>query len=188
MSIIHEYLKKILPTATMQLVAGLTLLLITLAKYLPEQIHSVWPELKVPEMLISQICLSTIILFLGTFIILILFLVYVKNLKADLLSTYIEPIKKDFDMAVFENRKERIKSWRERLNKFNTIKAFYKTTLYNELSIYIPDKERDALFKNYKRVQGRVLDGEIVGEDVNKRIITRFHKAISDKEKEWGLI
>jgi hypothetical protein len=85
-------------------------------------------------------------------------------------------------------RKERIKSWRDRLNEFSTIKEFYTTPLYNELSEYVTVKEEDELLKRYDMVVGRVIDGEVVGEDVNKRFIARFHKAISDKEKEWGLI
>jgi hypothetical protein len=86
------------------------------------------------------------------------------------------------------NRKEKIHLWREELNKFTTISDFYKTPLYNELREYIPNKEQTKLFNN----DGiEVIIGGPIGTEAStteSRIFERFHKVISDKEKEWDII
>lgn len=87
-----------------------------------------------------------------------------------------------------ENRKEKVRLWREELNKYDTLSDFYKTPLYNELVGYIPEEERDQLLNNRNfecTIGGAVGVYTSTAED---RIFARFHKVISDKEKEWNII
>lgn len=87
-----------------------------------------------------------------------------------------------------ENRKEKLRFWREELNKFNTLSDFYKTPLYNELIEYIPSKEQTELINN-NGIEV-IISGPIgiEGSTTETRIFERFHKVISQKEKEWGII
>jgi hypothetical protein len=184
-SFMNQYLKKFLPTAPMRLVAGLTLLLTSLAQYLPEQIHSVWPELKAPGMLLSKLCVATTILFLGTFIILIMLLSENKKLQKGI--SKITYDKQNPDTEILRNRKAKILSWREQLNKYNHISDLYNLPIYQELYTLIPANEREKLFAN-SAVVCNIVGDVVLADDMNNRVIKRFYKAISDLEKEWGLI
>lgn len=83
-----------------------------------------------------------------------------------------------------ESRKEKLHFWREELNKFNTLSDFYQTPLYNELVGYIPDKEMPELLNN-NTIEVILHIGTTTQDS---RVIARFNKVISDKEKEWGII
>ena len=84
----------------------------------------------------------------------------------------------------FNNRKEIISRWRDELNKYDTLSDFYKTPLYNELVGHIPEKEMTDLLNN-DTIEIILHIGTTTQDS---RIIARFHKVISDKEKEWGII
>ena len=73
------------------------------------------------------------------------------------------------------------------MNKYDSISDFYKTPLFNELREYIPSEEITKLLKNHSIV---VTIGGIGNKasTQEERILERFHKVISDKEKEWGII
>ena len=89
-----------------------------------------------------------------------------------------------------ESRKEKLRFWREELSKFETISDFHKTPLYNELFEYIPDKERTKLLNN-GGIEVIISRDSAIGIETSTakdRIFERFHKIISDKEKEWGII
>ncbi len=169
----------------MQLVGGLTLLLLPLAKYLPEQIHTLWPELKAPGMLLSQLCLATSILFLGTFIVLTMLVSYSKKINEKVSKTTTN--KQNTDAEIFKNRKEKICAWREELGNFDNISDLHNTPLYQELYSRIPDKEKKEIFGN-SAIECNIVGGVVLATDINNRVIARFHKVISDLEKEWGLI
>lgn len=84
----------------------------------------------------------------------------------------------------FNNRKETVRRWREELNKFETLSDFYQTPLYNELVGYIPDEEMTELLNN-NTIEVILHIGTTTRDS---RVIARFHKVISDKEKEWNII
>ena len=89
-----------------------------------------------------------------------------------------------------ESRKEKIRLWREELNKYNSFSDFYKTSLYNELVEYIPTKERATLLNNGS-IKIKINHSGAIPIDASTaetRISERFHKVISDKEKEWNII
>jgi hypothetical protein len=86
-----------------------------------------------------------------------------------------------------DNRKEKIRLWREELNKVDSLSDFYKTPLYNELAAYIPEKELKELFHN-NNIEVTTLGDTTSVTTQDNRIIARFHKAVSEIEKKWGII
>lgn len=82
------------------------------------------------------------------------------------------------------NRKEKIRHWREELNKIKSLGALYSNPVYNELRGFIPKDEMSSLLKDDSV---HVIIG-IGPTTQDSRIIMRYHQAISEKEKKWGII
>jgi len=78
---LREYVKNILPTPAMWIVTITTLAIAPPIAALPGDLKDVWPELHIPEILLFQLALIFITLFIGSFVLIVLLLFHIKNLK-----------------------------------------------------------------------------------------------------------
>lgn len=81
MSDLMAYVKTVLPTHPMWLVVLATIAIATLSISLPGYLHETWPELKIPEQLLFQAAFVSTILFFGSFVLLVLSLRHIHQLK-----------------------------------------------------------------------------------------------------------
>ena len=78
----------------------------------------------------------------------------------------------------FNSRKDKIRQWREEINKHTSLETFKHTTTYHELMEYIGGE----FFELY-------LPPEIVeSKGIRDPIIIRCHEIIIQQEKNWEIL
>ena len=77
-----EYVKNILPTVALRIATATTLGIAISIAALPGYLKEVWPELHIPEILLFQLALISTTLFVGSFVLIVLLLKYINQLKA----------------------------------------------------------------------------------------------------------
>lgn len=78
----------------------------------------------------------------------------------------------------FNSRKDKIRQWREEIERHTSLSTFRHTTTYHELMQYIGGEFFDLY-----------LPPEIIKADNRlDPIISRCHEIIIQKEKDWGII
>jgi hypothetical protein len=76
-----EHVKNILPTVALRIATATTLGTAISIAALPGYLKEVWPELHIPEILLFQLALIFTTLFVGSFVLIVLLLRYIKNLN-----------------------------------------------------------------------------------------------------------
>lgn len=91
----------------------------------------------------------------------------------------------DKQPEVMNNRKEKIRFWREELNSTKSIASFIHTVTYIELRDRIPQEEMKKLLEGPHLELTPSIDAITTSDS---RMVMRFHKVVSEIEKEWGII
>jgi hypothetical protein len=84
-----------------------------------------------------------------------------------------------------ENRKEKIRFWREEILNHKTMATFSNTVTYHELFDRIP-KEKNNNPQNAVMMEIDIGYGSIRNQDTI--MLSKFLKVVSEIEKEWGII
>lgn len=100
-----------------------------------------------------------------------------------IIGTFLSPWTKwlfDKKKIQIDNRKEKIRQWREEINKHSTFVAFSQTSTFQELKNRLTKEELSNLYNIWLD-----MNPGISGEKLK---LARFHDIVSQIEKEWQII
>ena len=108
MSALDDYARKVLPTTGAWVVASATATIGVVSVSLPEYLQRVWPDLRVPPLLLFQWSIAATIFLLGSFVVLVLVLRHINELKSNAVSVA-TPVPEEIDISIpLEKLKEKI--------------------------------------------------------------------------------
>jgi hypothetical protein len=88
--------------------------------------------------------------------------------------------RKEIELNIrINNRKERIRQWREEISNHKSWVTFFRTPTYYALKNKISQDEINELLKPVPGLK-------LITPD--EKILNRFHELVSKIEKEWGII
>ena len=79
-----------------------------------------------------------------------------------------------------DNRKEKVRKWRDEIDKHDTFVTFSQTSTFQDLKDRLKDEEVRTFYMGW-------LD-ENPNIDTEKSKLMRFHQIVSEYEKEWKII
>lgn len=104
------------------------------------------------------------------------------------IGTYFAPWTKwkfEKEKIKLESRKEKIRQWREEVDKSENFHSFQQTATFHHFKEKFTEKDLHSF--NFK--QNTVFANKsYIAPNPDKQILGRFHEEISKVEKEWGLI
>ena len=108
MSFLDAYARKVLPTDGSWAVALLTITIASVSLSLPGYLQEVWPDLKVPPLLLFQWSIAATIFVLGSFVVLVLVLRHINELQSNTANAA-EPVPEEIDTITrLEELREKI--------------------------------------------------------------------------------
>ena len=185
-----EILESLLPGKWSRWIAGSTITLAGLSWYLPQFLQGLGLQFPILKKLLPQIIGPITLLFLGSFVLLVIALFNNRKLNKNILSLPTAPISQGgFSSLLLENRKEKIHQWKEDISLHRgDFSSFRKTYTFNELKAELSPKELESFCPEvrYDKNGRMIIDISITrGKQVDK--MGRFQEIVSKKEKDWGI-
>lgn len=79
-----------------------------------------------------------------------------------------------------ENRKEKVRKWREEIDRHDTFVAFSQTSTFQDLKDRLKEDELKTFYTGWLDRNPNI--------DTEKSKLMRFHQIVSEYEKKWELI
>lgn len=105
------------------------------------------------------------------------------GLVAGTIATFAAPWTKwkfEKEKIQLENRKEKVRKWRDDINFYDDFVSFAKSQTFHDLKDRFTKEEISSFYQMWLDLNH--------GIDTEKTKLGRFHEEVSKIEKEWGLI
>jgi len=84
-----------------------------------------------------------------------------------------------------ENRKEKIRKWREEIDKSEDYNSFRETATFHELKGRFTNKELESFGTYWLEISSNFSSSAVNSE---KTKLGKFHEVVSQIEKEWKIV